>query len=187
MIKTKSQLIEYIQAEENECKKIGYKGIIHSFVTQCEIGKIHSFLVTLRKDEYFSNNAERGFFYKALSLMYRRKHNKLGLKLGISIPINTFGKGLIIYHSQGIIVHRNALIGENCKLHGLTCIGNNGGNNDDATPILGNNIDIGVGASIIGNVKLADNIKIAAGAVVCNSCEKDGVVLKGIPAKYKTE
>lgn len=187
MIKTKDQLFEYIHAEEDECKKIGYKGAIHSYVTQCEIGKIHSFLVTLRKDEYYSNNIEKGFFYKALSLFYRRKHNKLGLKLGMSIPINTFGKGLIIYHSQGIIVHKNARIGENCKLHGLTCIGNNGGDNDNCTPILGNNIDIGVGASIIGNVKLTDNIKIAAGAVVCNSCNKDGAVLKGVPAKFKME
>ena len=116
---------------------------------------------------------------------WRKKHNALGVKLGISIPINTFGCGLKIYHSQGIIVHKDARIGRDCSLHGMNCIGNNGKETGkiNNTPIIGDFCDIGIGASVIGNIKLGDNIRIAAGAVVCNSFEKNNIILKGIPAR----
>ena len=50
-------------------------------------------------------------------------------------------------------------------------------------PMIGNNVDIGIGASIIGPVKIADNVRVAAGGVVCKSCNDVGTVLKGVPAK----
>lgn len=183
MIDTKEKLNDYLSFEKGLYQKIGYKGKLHSFVTNCEVGMIYRYIHALRHDEYFSNT-NGGLFHKIRHLYYRRTHNSLGIKLGISIPINTFEKGLLIYHSQGIIVHRDARIGENCKLHGLTCIGNNGSESDGRnTPIIGNNVDIGVGASIIGGIEIADDIKIAAGAVVCRSCHHEGVILAGVPAK----
>ncbi len=183
MIRTKADLNEYIRYEKNFYSTIGYKGKWHAFVTECEIGQIYRYIEALRYDEYYTNN--RSMVHKILGIFWRRRHNKLGIKLGISIPVNTFECGIRIYHSQGIIVHKDARIGKNCTLHGFNCIGNNGkeNNNDRNTPIIGDNVDIGVGASIIGNIELADNIKVAAGAVVCKSCKKDGMTLKGIPAK----
>ena len=50
-------------------------------------------------------------------------------------------------------------------------------------PKIGNNVDLGVGASVIGDVELADNIIVAAGAVVVKSCFTEGAVLAGVPAK----
>ena len=68
----------------------------------------------------------------------------------------------------------------------MNCIGNNGRDiSNKNVPVLGNRIDVGVGASIIGAVKIADNVKIGAGAVVCKSCEKEKAVLVGIPAYSK--
>lgn len=187
MIKSKKMLKEWLALEEEAYREIGYKGKIHSFITQCEIGKITAYAKALRKDEYYTNTAGSSVFKKALSLWWRRKHNSLGCMLGISIPINTFEKGLLIYHSQGIIVHRDVRCGEYCKVHGNICIGNNGSDKvRQNVPILGNNIDIGVNSSIIGGITLVDGIKIAAGAVVCHSCYNKNSVLIGIPANEKS-
>ena len=64
--------------------------------------------------------------------------------------------------------------------HGNNCIGNNGKTED--CPVIGDNVDIGFGAIIIGNVKIADNVKIGANAVVTKSCLEEGATLVGIPA-----
>ena len=186
MIDSVEKLNECLQLEKKMCIDNGYKGKLHSWITSCEIGKIAQYLEVLRKDEYYTNIKSKSIFNKLKNIYYRRKHNKLGWKLGISIPVNTFGKGLMIYHSQGIIVHKDVRCGCFCKLHGLTCIGNKGVEEEGSTtPVLGDRIDIGVGAEIIGPIILADDIKIAAGAVVCRSCGSKGVILAGVPAKIK--
>lgn len=187
MIDTKAKLNEYLKVEEGLYRAIGYKGKFHSIITQCEVGKIFLFIKVLRKDEFYSNTSG-GMIRKIASLYYRRRHNIIGQQLGISIPINTFEKGLLIYHSQGIIVHKDVRCGEYCKLHGLNCIGNNGnekaGNN---VPVIGSNVNIGVGASVIGAVFIASNTIIAAHALVCKSCLDEGGVLIGIPATNKMQ
>lgn len=183
MISSKKDLYDYLKVEEELYRSIGYKGAVHAFITQCEVGYIAKYMMYLRKDEYYSN-VKSGLWGKLCNLYYRRLHNKLGVQLGICIPINTFGKGLLIYHSQGIIVHKDARCGEYCKLHGNVCIGNNGVETlKRNVPYLGNNIDIGANSSIIGVITLGDDIKIGAGAVVCNSCNQKGAVLVGVPAK----
>ena len=186
MIDTKQKLIECLEIEKKLYRDIGYKGKIHALLTQCEVGKIFKYMYFLRKDEYYSNK-EKNLVDSIISVYYRRMHNHLGLKLGINIPINTFGKGLLIYHSQGIIVHRNTRCGENCRLHGLNCIGNNGSETEKSNgcPQIGDELDLGVGAKIIGDIKLGNGIKVGCNAVVCKSCTKDEVVLIGIPAIIK--
>lgn len=68
-----------------------------------------------------------------------------------------------------------------CTLHGDNCIGNNGKTN--ACPIIGNNVDIGVGAKLIGDIVIADDIVIGAGAVVVSSFTEPGITIGGIPAR----
>lgn len=180
MLGDKKKIKEVLKEEIQQYEGIGYKGLIHSFLTKCEVGRIVRFQIALRKDEYYSNKKKSPMDLVG-KIYWRRRHNILGGKLGISIPINTFDKGLIIYHSQAIVVHRDARIGMYCKLHGMNCIGNNG--SDGKTPIIGNCVDIGIGASVIGDVEICDNVRIAAGAVVCKSCSNKGTVLAGIPAR----
>lgn len=186
MIDSKQVLREYLKVEEEEYRKIGYKGKLHSIITGCEVGQIVRYMKVLRKDEYYTNT-QKNFIKIVPAIYYRRKHNKLGIKLGISIPVNTFGKGLIIYHSQSIIVHKDVRCGEYAKLHGLNCIGNNGSERYEkllSVPQIGNGLDLGIGAIIIGNIKIGDHVKVAANAVVCKSCEKDNTKLIGIPANH---
>ena len=181
MIKTKTELMECLKYERMLYKSIGYKGKFHAHVTNCEVGYLYRFIEALRYDEFYAQKS--GILSKILGIYWRRRHNSLGIKLGISIPVNTFGKGLLIFHSQGIIVHREARIGQNCRLHGMNCIGNNGKEIEGkvGAPMIGDDLDLGVGASIIGDIKIADNVTVAAGAVVCKPCTH-GTILRGIPA-----
>ena len=69
-----------------------------------------------------------------------------------------------------------------CQLHGDNCIGNNG--ITLAAPRIGNRVDIGVGAKIIGNIEIADDIVIGAGAVV-NKSFKELEYNWRVPARVK--
>ena len=113
--------------------------------------------------------------------MTRRGKEGIGRKLGIVISEKSFQEGLIIFHTGNIVVNGYSRIGKNCKLHGDNCIGNNG--ISEATPRIGDRVDIGVGAKIIGDVEIADDIVIGAGAVVNRSFLTPGIVIAGIPAK----
>lgn len=135
--------------------------------------EIWKFIKYLRKEEQANN-----IFFRSY---YRRRKNKLGTKLGFTIPAGVFQEGLHIWHYGNIVINGYAKVGKNCILHGDNCIGNNGKSND--APIIGDNLDLGVGAKIIGGIKLGNNIKVGAGAIVINSFEEDNITLVGIPAK----
>lgn len=179
MIQNKKKLKETLQRE----KKFYYtsyctskKDIINRVITRDPLIVIYKYIKYLRKSEYYYNTNN-----KLLYAFYRYKKNKIGVKIGIEMWENNFDSDLKIYHCGNIVVNRGAKIGKNCKLHGDNCIGNNGVTND--VPIIGNNVDIGVGAKIIGNVRIADNVIIGAGAVVNKSFLEDGAVVCGVPAK----
>lgn len=126
----------------------------------------------LRKEESSDN--------KLIKYIYRKKKNRLGAKLGFYIPAHVFDNGLHIWHYGNIIVNGATHVGKNCILHGDNCIGNNGDNNK--CPRIGNNVEIGVGAKIIGNIYIADNVKIGAGAIVVKDCIDVGATYVGISA-----
>ncbi|MBQ5671727.1 MAG: serine acetyltransferase, partial [Oscillospiraceae bacterium] len=81
----------------------------------------------------------------------------------------------------GIVVNPNVRAGKNCQLHGGNCIGNNG--KTQGVPTIGDNADLGYGACIIGEVRLADDVTVGCNAVVVHNCDECGAVLVGIPAK----
>ncbi len=115
-----------------------------------------------------------------MGVYYERKKNRLGSRLGIEIGPNCFGKGLSIWHYGSRVVNPNGRVGENCVLRGANCIGNNGASNK--TPVLGDNIELGYGAIIIGDIDVASNTVIGANAVVVKSITESGTYV-GVPAK----
>lgn len=180
MIKNKKEYNEYLLADNIDFLKKPLKERLISCMAGYPDYKIYLYKKYLRKAEYAFNtsNSKLKWF---IALCYERKKNHYGDLLGIEIEVNCFGKGLQIYHGAGIVVNPEARIGENCKLHGGSCIGNNG--KSKAVPRIGNNVDIGFGACIIGDVVLADNITIGSNAVVVKSCKHQGAVLVGVPAR----
>jgi serine O-acetyltransferase len=102
---------------------------------------------------------------------------------GISIPAEVqIGKGLRIHHFGGIIIHSEAVIGEGCTLyHGVT-LGDLGG--WGGAPLIGNDVLIGAGAKILGNVDIGDHCRIGANAVVRTSVPPYCIAV-GVPAVVK--
>lgn len=136
-------------------------------------------IIVSRKYNFYKKYYESSIIYKILFLLYSRKLNKLSKKNNIEIYGN-FGKNLKIYH-RNIVINNNAKIGNNVIFHGNNCIGNNGKNNK--APKIGNNVEIGYGTTIIGDISIADNVKIGANSLVNKSILTEGVTACGIPAK----
>ena len=117
----------------------------------------------------------------SLAMLYHQiRRNKIGNTIGYEIG-GVIGKGLALYHNGPIVINGNSIIGDYCSMHGDICIGNDG--ITEECPIIGNYVDIGVGAKIIGNVKIADKCRIGAGAVVISDFLEEGSIIVGVPAK----
>ena len=123
----------------------------------------------------------KNFLNNIKKLLYDRKRNKYGIILGYEVYSNQIGEGLCLYHNGPIVINKNCVIGRNCSLHGDNCIGNDGFN--DECPIIGDNVEIGVGAKIIGKIKIANNVTIGAGSVVVGDILEENSVVVGVPAK----
>lgn len=180
MIKSKLDLKYYLEQDMGFYHRLSQKDRIMCWIIRDPAYEIKRYLRALRKEEYY-HNCGKGLVGRCLNLWYFRKKNQIGNKLGFKIPRNTFGPGLTIYHHGEIIVNENAVVGANAKLHGGNCIGNNGKN--DKSPIIGDNLDLGIGAKVIGNVVLGNRICAGANAVVTKSFLEDGSVLVGLPAR----
>lgn len=118
----------------------------------------------------------------ALKYWYRARKNRLGAKLGFIISSGCFGDGLKIEHYGSVIVNPKARIGRNCTIHGNCCIGSKGGYPDDS-PIIGDNVDIGQFAQVLGGIRIADNVRIGAGAVVVDDILEPGATVVGVPGR----
>ncbi len=100
---------------------------------------------------------------------------------GISLPGDVeIGKGLRIYHFGEIIIHSAVKIGEGCTLHQGVTIGDRG--NPLKAPSIGNNVFVGAGAKILGDITIGNNCKIGANAVVLESVP-DNCIAVGVPAR----
>lgn len=159
----------------------GWCMYLYDRLTRRENYYIWKYIKTLRICEYFSNTKDKSFIHHLLYIYYLRKHNKQSLKTGLIIGLNVFGKGLQLYHTGSIVVNGFCKVGNNCQLHGCNCIGNSKYAND--VPTIGDNVRFCVGAKAFGDIYLANNITIAAGAVVTKSFYEEGVTLVGIPAR----
>ena len=136
------------------------------------------YLRLLRAEEKFTFRAPN----KLLAYYFKSRKNRLGAKLGFIISAGCFGEGLKLEHFGSVIVNPKARIGRNCIIHGNCCIGSNGGYPDDS-PVIGDNVDIGQFAQILGGIRIADNVRIGAGAVVVKDVLEPGVTVVGVPAK----
>ena len=138
------------------------------------------FEILMRKTEYHVN-CSRTPAGKLIALWYRFRFMRRSVKLGFGIPLNVFGPGLSIAHYGALVVNSQARIGKNCRIHAMVVIGATGGN--PKAPVIGDNVYIGAGAKIIGDIHIADDVAIGANAVVVKSIDEPGTTWAGVPAK----
>ena len=102
---------------------------------------------------------------------------------GIEIhPGATIGRGLVIDHGMGVVIGETAEIGDNCTLYQGVTLGGTGKDLGKRHPTLGNNVLVGAGAKVLGPIKINDNSKVAANAVVLKDIAESSTAV-GIPAK----
>ncbi len=173
MIKSKQQLKQIIA---QDCKAGGrnpkHIGIFDT---------IGHFLITMRRLDYYSYKRKRNILYALAWVMCKLKYRRLSLKLGYSIPCNVCGGGLALPHYGTIVINSGAKIGQNCRIQTCVNIGTTYG--AKSAPVIGNNVYIGPGAKIIGDVTIADGVCIGAGAVVTKSIDEPNTTWGGVPAK----
>ncbi len=176
MIKSKSDYLYYLEADRIALgrKKWNWKSGI--------IDDIWVFERLLRKLEYYKNCKQKNIISKIIYFILFYRFHRMSTQLGFSIPLNVFGPGLSIAHKGTIVVNGSARVGANCRIHVCTSIATKAGYTNKA-PTIGNNVYIGPGAKIFGDIIIADDIAIGANSVVNRSFMESHITIAGIPAK----
>lgn len=106
--------------------------------------------------------------YRALTYLF----------LHVELPTQlVIGPGLSIHHPYAIVLNPRVVIGRDVVLRHLVTIGNAGTATDEACPVLGDGVDIGTGAMVLGDITVGDRARIGAGAVVVKDVPAGGVVV----------
>ena len=102
---------------------------------------------------------------------------------GIEIhPGAKIGKRFFIDHGMGVVIGETAIIGDDVLLYQGVTLGGTGLEKGKRHPTIGNNVVIGAGAKILGNIIVGDNSYIGANAVVINNVPANSTVV-GVPGR----
>jgi serine O-acetyltransferase len=138
------------------------------------------YTIWMRLSAYFAN---KPVIYFPLHQFVRFMRRHYMYKFGLYIPAATnIGPGLFIGHVGGIVVSVKAVIGKNCNISQGVTIGVSYHDGKAGYPVIGDNVYIGPGAKIFGNIKIGNNVAIGANAVV-NKDAPDNAVVVGVPSK----
>ncbi|MDE7454261.1 MAG: serine O-acetyltransferase [Clostridia bacterium] len=119
------------------------------------------------------------FFYKIRFRFIARwiayvTHRRTGVDIH---PAAVIGKNLFIDHATGVVIGETAIIGDNCTIYQGVTLGGTGKEQGKRHPTLGNNVIVGAGATVLGNITIGDNVKIGANAVVLNDVPSNSTVV----------
>ncbi|WP_333600064.1 serine acetyltransferase [Flavobacterium sp.] len=167
------------------------KELLLSDYKRCGISKI-SFGILLNVFIFQPNPGLKFMTIFRLTQHYRRKNRllfyffflwlrRLKVKYGFDISYRTqIGKGFYIGHFGTIVIHGDAVIGENCNISQGMTIGVSNYGEKAGVPTIGNYVFIGPNAGVFGNITIGNHVTIGANAVVTDSIADNQTVL---PAK----
>lgn len=175
MIASRQDLHAYLEADRIALKRSGSRPLFYD--------EVWRFQRLLRRVEYLLNSRQRSGIigrlrHKWASFLLHRQ----GVRCGFEVPPNTCGPGLSIAHRGTIIIHPEARIGANCRLHVDVVIGTQPGP-EERVPRIGDNCYIGPGAKIFGDIVLGDHLVVGANSVVNRSFPEGHMTIAGAPAR----
>ena len=156
--------------------------------------------VIYEKDPAANNLAEVLFCYPGLqALISHRIAHKLAywkipfiprlisywtrIFTGIEIhPKARIGNRFFIDHGEGVVIGETTIIGDDVLIYQQVTLGGTGNEHGKRHPTIGNNVIIGAGAKILGNITIGDNTRVGAGSVVVDDVPPYAIVV-GVPAK----
>jgi serine O-acetyltransferase len=125
-----------------------------------------------------------GLMRKPFSLVYRVLYKGVQIVTGVELPCEaTVGRNFVIDHFGGIIVSGYTRFGDNCRIRSGVVIGLSRVD-DPCAPVIGNNVDIGAGAKLLGAITIGDNVCIGANAVVNRDIPANSIAV-GVPAQIR--
>ncbi len=129
--------------------------------------------------------------YRKAHKLYEKKHyfrarlisQRAARKTGIEIhPGAKIGKGLFIDHGHGVVIGETAIIGDNVTLYQGVTLGGTGKQKGKRHPTLEDNVMVGCGAKVLGDITIGANSMIGAGSVVLNDVPPNSTVV-GVPGR----
>ncbi len=119
-----------------------------------------------------------------LSFLYKGLKFLVDGFCGVELPAETvIGRRFTIEHAGGIVISGDAVFGDDCVVRNGVTVGLRY-RNRRGSPVIGNRVDIGAGAKLLGDIRIGDDVVIGANAVVL--CDvPDGCVAVGVPARVK--
>lgn len=156
--------------------------------------------VIYEKDPAATNIAEVIFCYPGLqALISHRIAHKLAywgvpfiprfisyltrIITGIEIhPKAQIGNRFFIDHGEGVVIGETTIIGDDVLIYQQVTLGGTGNEHGKRHPTIGNNVIIGAGAKILGNITIGDNTRVGAGSVVVDDVPEHCTVV-GVPGR----
>ncbi len=158
------------------------------------------FRIIFERDPAARNWLEVLFCYPGLQalLLHRLAHRLYNFRLpfvprlishiarfltGIEIhPGAQMGQGVFIDHGMGVVIGETAIIGDYALIYQGVTLGGTGKETGKRHPTLGENVVVGAGAKVLGNLQIGNNVRIGAGSVVLRDVPSDCTVV-GIPGR----
>ena len=121
---------------------------------------------------------------KFFSLVYKLSYKLVQILTGIELPCEVpVGKVFVIDHFGGIVISGYASFGDHCRIRNGVVVGLRRVD-EPCAPQIGNYVDIGAGAKLLGNIRIGNNVVIGANAVVL--CDvPDNHMAVGVPAEVR--
>jgi len=124
------------------------------------------------------------FVRKCFSLFYKILYKLIQILTGVELPCEALiGRNFIIDHFGGIVINGYAKFGDNCRIRSGVVVGLSR-QAERCAPIIGDNVDIGAGAKILGAISVGNNVEIGANAVVIDDVPDNSIAV-GVPAVIK--
>lgn len=187
LISSKSDDYSYLSLSQNK-----FSGCLKAIVTDLQI--------IVKRDPAAKNWLEVLLCYPGFQalLLHRVAHWLYGLEIslipriisywsrfltGIEIhPAAQIGKGVFIDHGIGVVIGETAKVGDYVLLYQGVTLGGTGKEIGQRHPTLGRNVIVGAGAKILGNIKIANNVRIGANAVILRDVNANSTVV-GVPGR----
>lgn len=117
--------------------------------------------------------------YKYKLMFFARLISQIARFLtGIEIhPGAQIGNRLFIDHGMGVVIGETAIVGDNCNIYHQVTLGGTGKEKIKRHPTLKNNVIVGCGSKILGNITIGENVKIGANSVVLKDVENNVTVV----------
>ena len=134
------------------------------------------------------NHKIANWLYRKRLFYLARAVSQIGKKkTGIEIhPGATLGKFLFIDHGNGVVIGEDTIIGDYVTIYHQVTLGATGNEKGRRHPTIGNNVLIGAGSKVMGNIIVGDNVKIGAGSIVLKDI-KDNTTVVGMPVYREIE